>query len=131
MRFLLVILLTGWVVAGCATRKSNLPAKPASGSAATVPAVSDANRLTVTNRGAVITLIQAKTGKVALFDSSAGFVVLDFADNPLPALDQKWGVYRQGQKVGEVKISGYARNQLIGADLIAGEAQKGDEVRPE
>jgi len=50
--------------------------------------------------------------------------------NPVPQVDQRLGVYRQGQKVGEVKISSQARNSIIAADITQGEANVGDEVRP-
>jgi len=38
-------------------------------------------------------------------------------------------VYRQGLKVGEVKIVGPERDHMTIGDLIAGEARKGDDVR--
>ena len=38
-------------------------------------------------------------------------------------------VYRDGLKVGEVKISGPTRDNNTVADLISGVANKGDEVR--
>jgi hypothetical protein len=57
--------------------------------------------------------------------------VIDFAPNPLPKVDQRLGVYRQGQKVGEVKISRQANNSIVAADITQGEAQTGDEVRPD
>ena len=47
----------------------------------------------------------------------------------MPVLQQTMFVYRQGLKVGEVKIVGPDRDHMTVGDLIAGEAQKGDEVR--
>jgi hypothetical protein len=49
----------------------------------------------------------------------------------MPALQQRLGLYRANAKVGEVKISGPQRDNNIVADIIAGECQIGDEVRPE
>jgi hypothetical protein len=71
------------------------------------------------------------SGKVASVNPSLRFVVIDFGLNAAPAVDQRLGVYRQGQKVGEVKISGQGRNNIIAADITAGEAALGDEIRPQ
>jgi hypothetical protein len=38
-------------------------------------------------------------------------------------------LYRRGLKVGEVKVTGPAREDNIVADLVAGEAEVGDEAR--
>jgi hypothetical protein len=38
-------------------------------------------------------------------------------------------VYRRGLKVGEVKVTGPQRDDNIVADITAGEAAVGDEVR--
>ena len=50
------------------------------------------------------------------------FVVLDFPVGKMPALDQTLFVFRQGLKVGEVKITGPERDHNTVADLISGEA---------
>lgn len=68
-------------------------------------------------------------GTVATFNTAGRFVVLDFAVGKLPAVDQTMFIYRQGLKVGEVKITGPERDHNTVADLISGEARKGDEVR--
>jgi len=47
----------------------------------------------------------------------------------MPALEQTMFVYRDGLKVGEIKISGPTRDNNTVADLISGVANKGDEVR--
>ena len=75
--------------------------------------------------------ISEPLGKVASVNPGLRFVVIDFAFNPAPQVDQRMSVYRQGQKVGEVRISSQARNSIIAADLTAGEARVGDEVRLE
>jgi hypothetical protein len=81
-------------------------------------------------QGQQATPISESTGKIASVNSALRFVVIDFAFNPVPQPDQRLGVFRNGQKVGEVKISNQARNSIIAADITAGEAQVGDEVRP-
>ena len=77
------------------------------------------------------TPINETSGKVAAVNTNLRFVVIDFALNPLPVVDQRLGVYRHGQKVGELKISAQSRNSIVAADITAGDAQKGDEVRPD
>jgi len=68
-------------------------------------------------------------GKVTTFNTAGRFVVLDFPVGRLPSLDQMLFVYREGLKVGEVRVTGPERDHNTVADLISGEAQKGDEVR--
>ena len=40
------------------------------------------------------------------------FVVIDFAFNPVPQVDQRMSIYRQGQKVGEADIPTRAATAL-------------------
>jgi hypothetical protein len=70
-------------------------------------------------------------GKVMSVNSELRFVVIDFALNPLPKAGQQLGIFRNGQKVGAVKISVQANRSVVAADITAGEAKLGDEVRPE
>jgi hypothetical protein len=44
-------------------------------------------------------------------------------------VDQTLFLYRDGLKVGEVKITGPQKDENIVADLLHGEARAGDEVR--
>jgi hypothetical protein len=87
--------------------------------------------LTVTNGAKIFTLTNAVSGKVAAVNTSSRFVVLNFTLNRPPALQQRLNVYRGTLKVGEVKVTGPEMNGNIVADLMAGEAQAGDEVRAE
>lgn len=68
-------------------------------------------------------------GRVTAFNTAGRFVVLDFPVGRLPALDQVLFVYHDGLKVGEVRVTGPERDHNTVADLISGEAAKGDEVR--
>ena len=70
-------------------------------------------------------------GKVRAIHSTSRFVVIDFYLSRLPQIGQRMNLYRQGLKVGEVKISGPEMSQYIAADIVAGDAQVGDEVRVE
>ena len=55
--------------------------------------------------------------------------MLDFPIGHLPANEQIMFVFRQGLKVGELRVTGPHREHNTVADLVAGEARKGDEVR--
>lgn len=68
-------------------------------------------------------------GRVAAVNAKLRFVVLDFGLSRLPEVEQRLNVYRQGQKIGEVKVSGPTINQNTVADILSGDVQVGDEVR--
>jgi hypothetical protein len=68
-------------------------------------------------------------GKVARFNEAGRFVVLEFPISHLPVIGQILFVYRNGLKVGEIKVTGPQRDDHTVADLTTGEAQTGDEVR--
>ena|SRR5688572_21889224 len=74
--------------------------------------------------------ISRSWGRVANVNESLKFVVIAFAVARMPAVNQQMTVYRNGQKMGVVKISGPAFDNNIAADLISGVARIGDEVRP-
>jgi len=68
-------------------------------------------------------------GKIASVNANLRFVVMDFSLRRMPAPEQRLNVYRNGQKVGEVKVTGPALDTTIAGDITAGEAQLADEVR--
>ena len=71
----------------------------------------------------------ALVGKVALVNGTARFVVLNFPLGKMAAAEQHLNLYRRGSKVGEVKVTGPQRGDNVVADLVAGEAEIGDEAR--
>ncbi len=77
----------------------------------------------------IVTPENVLTGKVATYNDVGRFVVVDFPFGHLPGADQRMFVYRRGLKVGEVKVNSWQRGHYVVADLTAGEAQSGDEVR--
>jgi len=83
----------------------------------------------VENGRLLVTPENSLTGRVLAYNAAGRFVVLDFPVGKLPAQERTLFVYRQGLKVGEVKITGPERDTNTVADLVSGEAQKGDEVR--
>lgn len=130
MRWLYISLGLLLVVSGCGTT----PTPSASGADdAPVWTESDAEE-TVANtvEGAdetVIIPVTSSTGVVATVNEPLRFVVLDYALATLPQIDQVLFLYRRGQKVAKVKVTGPARGQTIAADIIEGSAEAGDEVR--
>ena len=85
----------------------------------------------VSEDGQVIIPITSSTGIVATVNEPLRFVVLDYALTGLPKIDQVLYIYRRGQKVARVKVTGPIRGQTVAADIIEGIAAKGDEVRAE
>jgi hypothetical protein len=77
----------------------------------------------------IVTPENALAGKVALVNTVGRFVVLNFPLGKMAAAEQRMNLYRRGLKVGEVKVTGPAREDNIVADLVAGEAEVGDEAR--
>ncbi|MCX7866788.1 hypothetical protein [Limisphaera sp. VF-2] len=69
------------------------------------------------------------TGRVVSVNLVGRFVVLTFPSGRLPAIGQVLSVYRDGLKVGEVRVSGPQRDDHIVADIAAGEVRVGDQVR--
>ena len=122
MRSLLsLILLCALAVWGCAARKT---AVPPGARATAVP-----SGVPATNQTLIVTPENALVGKVAMVNTTARFVVLNFPLGKMAAVEQRLNLYRRGLKVGEVKVTGPQRENNIVADLVAGEAEVGDEVR--
>ncbi len=119
-----VLLLAVLAVAGCASRTA-----PASPSAA--PSRARGAAVSPTNQVLIVTPETVLVGRVALVDGNARCVVLSFPVGRMAAADQRLSLYRRGLKVGEVKVTGWQRENNIVADLVAGEAQVGDEARSE
>jgi hypothetical protein len=106
------LLLVVIFAAGCASQDDTFPTAPT----ASVPS-------------AIVTPDNSLAGKVVSYDSTGRFVVLNFPDGQMPKMDQILFIYRAGLKTGEVKITGPQSDSNIVADLLAGDAQTGDEVR--
>lgn len=68
-------------------------------------------------------------GKVIVADARGRFVVLNFPLGQMPATDSALDVYRNGVKVGEIKITGPQRDDNTVADVVSGELQAGDVAR--
>lgn len=128
----MTVLLPVSLLTGCAITQQRAP-QPATapGAAAGQPAADPTKPGDQGDGGSklLVTPENVLSGKVATYNAAGRFVVLDFPVGHLPALDQRLFVYRQGLKVGEVKVTGPQRDSNTVADLISGEAAKGDEIR--
>lgn len=78
---------------------------------------------------AEVTPVQFISGKVVLVREQLRYVVVDFGVSLQPKPGDRLGVYRDGNRVGEVRISQQASAGNVAADIMAGEARVGDEVR--
>ena len=112
MRVLLaVVLLFAMVLSGCSRKK-----------ASQAPPAPRAGRATASAKARV-------GGIVSRVEPVGRFVVLSFAPDQMPGIDQGLNIYRQGEKVAQVKVSGPRRDNNIVADIVAGAPQVGDEAR--
>lgn len=68
-------------------------------------------------------------GKVVMVDGRGRFVVLNFPLGQMPATDSALDVYRNGVKVGSIKVTGPQRDDSIVADIVSGDLQAGDAAR--
>jgi hypothetical protein len=71
------------------------------------------------------------TARIASVNEKLRYVIVDFTNSRQPIPDERLGVYRVGEKVAEIKISGPYRNTTVAADIVAGEVKYGDEVKKE
>jgi hypothetical protein len=127
MRFSLPVTLAfALAVSGCAGKRgADAPAAAQPRARAPVaPAAA-----TATNQTLIVTPEQALVGKVMLVNTIGRFLTLRFPLGRMPEVEQRLSLYRRGLKVGEVKVTGPQREDRIVADLVAGEAEVGDEAR--
>ena len=68
-------------------------------------------------------------GRVASVNAGLRFVVLTFPIGAVPPIDDHLNVYRNGNKVAELKVTGPQRDDNTVADIVSGDAVAGDEVR--
>jgi hypothetical protein len=97
----------------------------------TLNPAAEGTRLSVTNKNRVITLSDPWGGKVAFVNPEARFVILDYSLSQMPPAGQRLTVFRQGIRVGEVRITGQPQTGYVAADITAGDIQTGDDTRRE
>ena len=127
MRTLLsAILLGALALSGCVRQKvadAGSRPQPQAG-AHTVPTGASVNHqpLTVTPENILV-------GKVVGVNAPLRFVVLNFPLGRMPSPERRLDIFRRGLKVGEVKVTGPQQQDNTVADLVAGEAEVGDDAR--
>ena len=133
MRYLVAILSSVVVIAsaGCKSGKDNSGtssrAQPKSAPGTVTPASNNATNQA--NNKPAVRPVNVVNGRVVGVRDALRFVIIDFAGNRMPQLDQRLSVYRLDQKVAEIKISGPYLGTTVAADVTAGEVMLGDFVR--
>jgi len=84
---------------------------------------------TVENGNVIVTPADGLNGKVTRVDFNLKYVVLTFPVGQMASVNQRLNISRGGLKVGEVKVAGPQLNTSIVADIVAGEAEIGDDAR--
>jgi outer membrane biogenesis lipoprotein LolB len=116
MRRLLTASLAAMLLAGCqASRQPDAPGTPQ----ATKPPAP------------TIRPLGGTSGRVTSVNEALRFVVVDYSLNIMPELGRKVAVYRGDRSVGELKITGPARDAHVVAEIVSGEPHPGDEARVE
>ena len=127
MRAIAAVVLIGALAAsGCARRKANPPPSRFAPVEPATVAPPGASRF---DDKLIVTPTTTLVGKVARVNSASRYVVLSFAVGRLPAMGQVMFLYRRGLKVAEIKVNGPQQEENVVADLVAGEADVGDEAR--
>ncbi len=111
MRFTPATILCGLLLCACAVPKKN----SASGKQTDAPPK--------------ITPAKPVIGKVMLVNADLKYVVVDFSLGRAPVPGDAFSVYRMGMKVGEVRINSLSALSNFAADITAGEAKVGDDVK--
>ncbi len=118
MRFTIISLagICALMLAGCQHSKIDaaIPAPP--------PKPAETGKPTMTTLDRIV-------GHVIKLNAALKYVVIEFPTGRLPVPNQRLGVYRARQKVGEIVISPQPRENTFAADIVAGDVQVGDEAR--
>lgn len=122
----LVLGLAGLV--GCVTDNSSDPSASYPGGKVSAPAKRKAPVVTKTPT-LIVTPAAGSLGKISSVNVDARYVVVTCLPGGLPAVERRLAVYRDGLKVGEIKITGPQLDTNTAADIVAGECRIGDEVR--
>ena len=113
-----IIFLGALVLMGCARKQGTFPPQRPNSPLLSAPA-----------KKIIVTPETGLLGKVVKVNPEGAFVVLNFPIGHLPAGEQRLNVYRLGLKVGEIRVTGPQQDDNVVADIVAGEAREGDDVR--
>jgi len=124
MRLLGVVVLCLLLACGCARKKST-PSGNTPGVSKSFPVS------TGTNATLLVTPGKQLSGRVSSVNPTSRFIIATFPIGSMPFPNQRMNVFREGLKVGVIKITGPQRDVLIAADIVEGECRIGDEIKAE
>lgn len=124
MRIFGLVTVMFFLLTGCFGHRK-APKDAASGAEATWSVAGSG----ATSQKLTVTPADGLVGQVALVSTGGRFVVLNFPVGRLPAIDQHLIIYRKGQRVGEVRVTGPQDDDNLVADLVTGNSEVGDQVR--
>lgn len=85
---------------------------------------------TSTNTTSAVPTVLPTSGRIHSVNTGLRFVVIDYTLGGMPAMGSRLNVYRNNEKVGEIRLSGpEPRNGFVTADVVEGYLQPEDEVR--
>ncbi len=82
-----------------------------------------------TNAAPAVATVLPASGRVHSLNPGLRFLVADYTLGGMPPLHSRLGVYRNNEKIGEIRLSGPERNGFVAADIVEGILQVGDEIR--
>jgi hypothetical protein len=131
MRFLSAAVAVWLLGAGCRSGdNSSEPRslKPSATKGANLAAPVESPAATPTNASSAA-IVLPTSGRIERVNLGKRFVVIDYTLGGMPALESLVNVYRNDQKVGELRLSGPEKNGFVAADILDGFIQVDDEVR--
>jgi hypothetical protein len=120
---------TNAVSAAPAAKPAQQPVAPATKPTIQPTLQPTANKPANSDSASSITIVQGLNGKIASANQDLKFVVITFPIGQMARVDQRLVVYREGNKVAELNVTGPEKDDSIVADIAAGEVKIGDEVR--
>ncbi len=135
MRFFAVLLAVPILLSACRSTDDTNPDDAGRRPAATSSArggerLASLGPAPATNAPPANPILLPTNGRVHSINSALRFVVIDYTLGGLPPLQSRLQVFRNDEKVGEVRLSGPERNGFVAADILDGFIQVDDQVRP-
>ncbi|MBR5606160.1 MAG: hypothetical protein IKW70_06980 [Verrucomicrobia bacterium] len=112
-------------------KKHNLSAIPDMADTNTqenLPLFSEEELTAINDLNGSVRLMTSFETKIRLVNDNLRFIVLDYSYEPMPPLETRLAVYRDGQRIGMVKVTGPVMNGSTIAIIVEGEPQVGDTV---
>ncbi len=112
-------------------KKRNLPAIPdmaVTNTQENLPLFSEEELTAINDLNGSVRLMTSFETKIRLVNDNLRFIVLDYSYEPMPPLETRLTVYRNGERIGMVKVTGPVMNGSTVAIIVEGEPQVGDTV---